>query len=171
MKAFTMSSIAEAVGKAKSSCGTYAEPVYEVPRKGAETWVDSLAAVIKNCREFRADTVRKIHRATATAIEEKVGLPLHRQRIPTSWKENMRSVKNETGSLLGWWGMSELKAFASASYSQIYSELQKNPFVASFSNALLSGINSMSFASGKSNTGEKMLDLMTARGASSGLGR
>lgn len=142
--------------------------VYESVSQGGKTWFDHVVGRVsdlkKNTSRIRGEASTKLRQKTEKLAEEKLGIPAYKLHLPTKLKQRTKAVAQETGSMAKWWGASELKGLVSYSASNIFGQL--DIWGKEFSKALWGGINSLPMSSGKSHTGEKMLDALLASQAS-----
>ena len=167
-KNFTFSSVAATAQSEKSqtSARRLDLPSYEEPIVDAKTWMEKVpsfwAKVAQSMKEHRGDDVRKLTRTAGYKIEEISGVSRSKLHSPTEASKKARATLGGTLSFLGNWFSKDLKGFCSYGAAAIMSELRGHPFTANFQNAMDTGRNGMSFSSGKSNVGDKLLDLSLA---------
>lgn len=133
-----------------------------------ETWFDKMMGKTKEMREkvsqARSNIRPKMRQKVEHFASEKLGIPQYKLHLPTKLKKNTKAVAEGTKSMAGWWGVAELKALVSYAASNIFGQL--DIWGKEFTKAIWGGINSLPMSSGKSHTGEKMLDALLASQAS-----
>jgi hypothetical protein len=176
-KNFTFAEVNAAVEKQRASHPetTLVAPAYEAPLPTADTWLGRATGLwkksVKTLGEKRGDAASKIYRGASQKIEDITGVSRERLHLSTKVKSTVRDAAGATASFSGNWLMKDLKGFASTSAAALMSELRNHPFAANFSNAMASGMNAMTFSSGKSNAGDKILDLALASRVNTGPAR
>jgi hypothetical protein len=176
-KKFTFSEVSGAVERQRATqpAAKLTAPDFEEQMPLAETWMDRATGLwkqsFKAMGEKRGDAARKIYRGAGQKLEDITGISKEKLHLPTKLKSRLRSTTGSTVSFLGDWLNKDLRGFASASASALMSELRNHPFAANFQNAFDSGRNAMAFSSGKSNAGDKILDLALASRINTGPAR
>lgn len=142
--------------------------VYEATSTEKESWFDSVMGKAKSFREAtskaRGEMGTKMRQRAELFATEKLGIPAHKLHMPTKLKQKTKSVSDETKSMAKWWSGAELKSLVSYGAVNIFGQL--DIWGKEFSKALWGGINSLPMSTGKSHTGEKMLDALLASQAS-----
>lgn len=125
-----------------------------------KTWLEAVSVAWDRARNTPME-LRKTAKAKLEDTAAKANIPTHKIRI-FSPKARQRAADVSSGakSSLQWMALTDLKGFVATSATNIFGQL--DIWGKEFNKALFSGVASLPTGTGKSNTGEKMLDTLLA---------
>lgn len=163
-----MFDVARATRKAEKQRVEKGRVSYEHASPSNETWFDRAMGWATETKskiaKTRSEAKQKVKQKIESFASEKLSIPAYKLHLPTKLKQNTAGFGRETATLSKWWGGAELKALASYSAVNIFGQL--DIWGKEFNKAVWGGLNSLPMSSGKSHTGEKMLDALLAAQAS-----